>query len=468
MAITPEQVKEWLTSKETEHLEFKKAENQIDTNDLMRYCIALANEGGGKLVLGISNELPRTIVGSAALPHFPTIKSKVFDKLRLRIEIEEITVDGGRVVVVDIPSRPRGTALEIDGSYLMRVGESLRPMSPDQLRRIFDEGKPDFLSEISTDGLSEEDVIRLLDTTVYFDLLNLGYPATRASVLERFESETFIVARDSGYGITNLGALLFAKQLSDFPSLARKAPRVLVYEGRSKLKTRSDLLGKRGYVVDFEGLIDYINSQLPTNHVIHKAFREDAKMFPEIAIRELVANALVHQDFTIDGIFVSVEIYSDRIEITNPGPSPIMPDRLIDCYQSRNEALAEIMRRLRICERQGSGIDKVIFAIEDWQLPAPAFRNGERQFTAIMYSQIPFEKMSKKDKIRACYQHCVLKIMMNERMTNQSLRDRFDLPESKADVASQIIRNTIDAGLIRLEDPDSTSKRYARYVPYWE
>lgn len=467
MATTVEQLEDWMKSVEGENLEFKEAKPQYDLTKLHRYCVALYNEGGGKFILGVNDAKPRKVVGSQAFLNLNDIKSKVFDKLRIRVDAEEVSHPDGRVVIFHIPPRPPATALHYEGSYLMRVGEDLVPMSPDQLRKIFDEGKPDFLSQTALGNLSSDDVVRLLDTQIYFDLLKMPYPAERAGVLERYESEKLIKKRGGKYEVTNLGAILFAKDLSSFETVSRKVPRVVVYEGKGKLKTRADRLGTRGYVVSFENLIDYISTQLPSNEVIGKAFREEVKMFPGIAIRELVANALIHQDFNEHGMFMTVEIYSDRMEISNPGLSPIATDRLIDGYQSRNEILADLMRRLRICERQGSGIDKVIDSIETWQLPAPDFRNSEKHFTAVLFSHLPFDDMSRKDKIRACYQHCCLKFMMNERMTNQSLRERFDLSESKTDVSSQVIRNTMDAGVIKLEDPESTSKRYARYVPYW-
>lgn len=456
-----------MKSKEDEHLEFKEAKTQFDSTKLQHYCVALANEGGGKLILGVTDKKPRQVVGSQAFLNLDETKSKIFNKLRFRVEADEVLHPNGRVIVFDVPARPSGHPYNYDGKYLMRVGEELTAMSPDKLRKIFDEGKPDFLSQIAERNLSSDDVIRLLDTQIYFDLLKIPYPAERGGVLERFESAGLIIRRADRFEITNLGAVLFAKDLNSFETVKGKVPRVVVFEGKSKIKTRTDIFGRKGYVVGFENLVEYINTQLPSNQVIGKAFREDVKMFPEIAIRELVANALVHQDFEEQGIFVTIEIYSDRIEVRNPGLSPISTDRLIDSDKSRNETIAELMRRLRICERQGSGIDKVISSIETWQLPAPDFRNGEKHFTALLFSHVPLDEMSKKDKIRACYQHCSLKFMMNERMTNQTLRERFDLVESKADVSSQIIRNTIDAGKIKLEDPESTSRRYARYVPYW-
>ena len=466
--MTLEQLEQLMESGETENLEFKSAKIDFNQTKLNRYCVALANEGGGYLILGVDDSNPRKVVGTKAFLDLNNTRSKVYDKLHIRVDAQEISHPDGRVIVFSISSSSLGSALHCDGSYLMRVGEDLVPMSPDHLRKIFDEGKPDFLSEVALANQSEEDVIRLLDTQIYFDLSQTAYPAQRSTVLERFVAEGLIVKKGTSFDITNLGALLFAKDLRKFETISSKAPRVIVFDGTNKVKgTLSDIFGRMGYVVGFESLIEYIISQLPSNEVVGKAFRENVKLFPGVAIRELVANALVHQDFQESGMFTTVEIYKDRMEIGNPGLSPVATDRLLDSYQSRNEKLADLMRRLRVCERQGSGIDKVVASVETWQLPAPDFRNSDKHFTAILYSDIAFAEMSKKDKIRACFQHCALKYVMNEKMSNQSLRERFDLSDSQADIISGIIKNAVEEGLIKLEDPESTSKRYARYVPYW-
>ena len=103
--------------------------------------------------------------------------------------------------------------------------------------------------------------------------------------------------------------------------------------------------------------------------------------------------------------------------------------------------------------------------MELFQLPAPDFRVADRHTIAVLFAHVELDKMSKSDKIRACYQHCVLKYVMNEKMSNQSLRERFKLQDSKSDLVSRIIRDTIDAGKIKLDDPENFSKRYARYIP---
>ena len=453
--------------RENESLEFKEAKNQYDRTRLFRYCVAIANEGGGKLILGVSDEKPRRIVGTQAFLNPNEIQSRILDKVGFRVSLEEVVHPEGRVLIFHIPTRPTGTAYQLDGAYLMRSGEETVAMTEDQLRAIFDEGKPDWLSELACTDLSSADVVRLLDTQSYFDLTHLPYPATRDAVLDRLVRDRIIVRQAGAFAVTNFGAILFAKKLQEFEGLARKAPRVIVYEGTSKLKTRLDQLGARGYAVGFTGLIDFIIAQTPTNEVIEKALRQQAKMFPDIAIRELVANALIHQDFKETGTSVVVEVYSDRIEISSPGKPFIPPERFIDEYQSRNERLADLMRRVGICEEKGSGIDKVVHSAEVYQLPAPDFRVGERRTTVVLFAHKGFQEMDRSDRIRAGYQHCCLRYVTNERMSNQTLRERFKLPEDRSETVSRIIRDTIEGGLVKLDNPETASKRYARYIPFW-
>jgi ATP-dependent DNA helicase RecG len=349
----------------------------------------------------------------------------------------------------------------------MRSGEELVPMSEDKLRRIFDEGKPYWLSQMATTELASDDVVSLLDTQAYFDLLKLPYPSDRAGVLTRFKKEKLIRKQGEHWDISNLGAILFAKDLNEFDGIARKSVRVVVYEGTNKLKTKLDKPNTKGYAVGFSSLLEFIDGLVPNNEIVELALRDEIKMFPEQAIRELVANAMIHQDFNVSGAAVMIEIYSDRIEVSNPGKPTISTERFIDEYQSRNETMADLMRRLRICEEKGSGIDKVIAAAEVFQLPAPDFRANTIRTQAIMYAHKAFEDMDKKDRIRACYQHCCLRYVTNEKMTNQSLRERFKLSEKQSEAASRIIRETTAVNLIKLEDPNVKSHKFKAYIPIW-
>lgn len=468
MPTTQEHIDLWRQApSEHQRLEFKEAKNQFDSRRLHEYCVAIANEGGGVLLLGIADKPPRPVVGTQAYPDTVAAAEKLFQAIGFRVDIEEVAHPSGRVLVFHIPSRPRGTAYHLDGKYLMRSGEALVPMSEDQLRRIFAEGEPDWLEEQSKTGLDAQQVVELLDTQTFFELLKLPYPTDRSGVIDRLMQERLIDAQGGTYAIRRLGALLLAKRLEDFPDLARKAARVVVYSGTSKLETRLDQTGGKGYAVGFQGLVRFVMGQLPQNEVIEDALRKEVKLVPEVVVRELVANALIHQDFMIGGASVMVEVYSNRVEISNPGEPVVPVERFIDGYQSRNERLADLMRRMGICEEKSSGIDRVVQAAEVYQLPAPDFRTGHRRTVVTIYGPKPFDEMDRDDRIRACYQHCCLRYVMSEKMSNQSLRERFKLPEERAETASRIIRDCIDAKLIKLENPESGSKRYARYLPFW-
>ena len=465
---TPEQIDIWRQSpSEHQRLEFKEAKNQFDTRRLSEYCIAIANEGGGVLLLGVADQPSRAVVGTKAFPDTVDAAEKLFQSVGFRVDIEAVAHPDGRVLVFHIPSRPRGTAYHHGGKYLMRAGATLVPMSEDRLRSIFAEGQPDWLEEPSRAGLDAQQLVELLDTQTFFELLKLPYPTERAGVLDRLMSEHLVDETSGTYAIRKIGALLLARRLEEFPDVSRKAPRVVVYSGTSKLETRLDQTGSRGYAAGFQGLVHFVMAQLPQNEVIEDALRKEVKLVPDVVIRELVANALIHQDFRQAGVSVMVEIYSNRVEISNPGEPLVPVERFIDGYQSRNERLAGLMRRMGICEEKSSGIDRVVEAAEVYQLPAPDFRSGFQRTSVMLYGPRPFEEMDRNDRVRACYQHCALKWVMSERMTNQSLRERFHLGEDKAAIASQVIAATIEAGLVKPDESVGGSRKFARYLPFW-
>ena len=349
----------------------------------------------------------------------------------------------------------------------MRVGEELKSMSDDRLRQIFAEGRPDWLELPAQAALSGQEVVALLDTQTYFDLLGQPYPTNQEAVLKRLHEERLIETGSEGFTISNLAAVLLAKNLRSFDTVCRKAPRVVAYKGQSKLDTLSDISGERGYAVGFQGLVRHIMAQLPQNEVIEDALRKETKLVPEVVIRELVANALIHQDFEETGTSPMIEIYLDRVEISNPGEPVVPVERFIDGYQSRNERLADLMRRFGICEEKSSGVDRVVKAAEMLQLPAPEFLTVLRRTVVVIHGPRPFQKMDGSDRIRACYQHCALQWVLRQHTTNQSLRKRFGLADGSSNIASQILSSTIDQGVIK-PDPNATgSKKYARYLPAW-
>lgn len=238
------------------------------------------------------------------------------------------------------------------------------------------------------------------------------------------------------------------------------------YNGKNRAAAVSHRVeGKKGYAVGFEGLVEFIVGLLPKNEHIDMALRTEEPLFPTIAVREVIANALIHQDMTITGAGPQVEVFQDRMEVTNPG-NPLVPAaRMIDLPpRSRNEALAALMRRMGMCEEQGSGLDKVIASIELFQLPPPLFREENSAMQVVLYGPRKFAQMSPEERVRACYHHAVLKFLSGERMKNATLCERFGIESRNAAQASAVIKQAKKEQLIREADPEHPR---AGYVPAW-
>ena len=320
----------------------------------------------------------------------------------------------------------------------------------------------------AAEHVDADDVLRLLDYPAYFDLLKQPLPESKPGILAALAKDGMITSGQAGkWNIKNLGAILLAKLLEDFRGLKRKAVRVVLYKGTARTETIREQLGIKGYASGFEGLIGFLNTLLPANEVVGPALRKNVPMYPEIAIRELVANAIVHQDFFVTGAGPMIEIFSDRMEITNPGKPLVETDRFLDSPpRSRNEALASFMRRIGVCEERGSGVDKVVFQTELYQLPAPLFEVVGENTRAVLFAHRSLSRMTTTDRVRACYLHACLKYVQHDPMTNSTLRERFGISEKSSAVASRIIKEALSTKLIRPLNPD-TGRKYMKYVPFW-
>ncbi|HEY4368052.1 MAG TPA: ATP-binding protein [Steroidobacteraceae bacterium] len=376
----------------------------------------------------------------------------------------------GRVVILEIPAAT-GAPVAFNNIPYIRIGSATPKLTdyPDRYQQLLERMRPyRWEQDVARQFSSGDDVLALLDYSQYFRLTRQPLPDNRAGIFEKLEADRLVVS-DVGdrWNITNLGAILFAARLSDFEaSLARKAVRVVVYDGSNRAATVTHRLdGQKGYAVGFEGLVEYLNGLLPKNEHIGAALREAHPLFPQLAIRELVANALIHQDMTITGSGPQIELFNDRIEISNPGRSLVKPDRMIDLPpRSRNEALASLMRRMGMCEEQGSGLDKVIQLVEVFQLPAPLLRTEDNSMQVILYGPRSFAEMTQDERVRACYFHAVLRFLSGDKMKNATLCTRLGIDPKNAAQASGVINRTLKAGLIRHADVDHPR---AGYVPHW-
>jgi predicted HTH transcriptional regulator len=330
---------------------------------------------------------------------------------------------------------------------------------------------PNFEELHSSKLITAEDVLELLDYKKVIRLLSKPLPQTQKEVLMILADEKMITYVDNGgYYITNLGALSAANNIRDFENLSRKAIRLIEYKGNTKVETIKEYPGTKGYANGFEGLIDFIIRLLPSNEIIRKALREEKPVYPEIAIRELVANALIHQDFTIRGAGPLIEIFEDRIEITNPGK--LLPEKKIDrlirtAPQSRNEILASKFRELKICEERGSGFEKAISNIEKYGLPPLKMQEIDNSFRVTMYKPKSFAQLTPTERIEACYQHCVICYFSSGGMTNSSLRERFRMHDKQRPQVSLVIKEALILGKIKPRDPENTSSKFIEYIPSW-
>jgi ATP-dependent DNA helicase RecG len=209
------------------------------------------------------------------------------------------------------------------------------------------------------------EILEALDFESCHGLRGFQVPASTDDILEHLTNDKLVAPQATGrYCITNLGALLFANDLRDFPHIARKAPQVIKYQGRTKVTAEREVEGRRGYASGFTGLVNYVNDLLPRSEKIDKALRGAVHAYPVTVVRELLANALAHQDLSITGAGPLIEIYDDRLEVTNPGEPLVRPEMFINAPpRSRNEKLATMLRRCGICEERGSGWDRIGFEI---------------------------------------------------------------------------------------------------------
>ncbi len=206
---------------------------------------------------------------------------------------------------------------------------------------------------------------------------------------------------------------------------------------------------------------------MASNEVIKEALRRTVPRFPELAVRELVANALIHQDFTVTGTGPMVEIFEDRVEITNPGAPLVDTRRFVDTPpRSRNESFASFMRRIGICEERGSGWDKIVFQSEVYQLPAPLVEVVDNHTRVVLFAPRPLSHMDRADRVRAVYLHACLRYVNREYVTNTSVRGRFSIEEKNSARASRLIAEAVEEGVIAPDDPRA-SRKLMRYVPWW-
>ncbi|MFC7282845.1 ATP-binding protein [Gordonibacter pamelaeae] len=468
-------------SNETEYVEFKKdfAEPEKEAKDICALANAAAfhDASAAYKVWGIEDKT-HEVVGTSFNPKACKKGNQELEiwlrqhlSANAHFEFIEHVHQGASVVVLKIwPAYHQ--PVQYDNVVYIRTGSCTQKLAHGSTREseLWKKiQKEVFEDQLAIEDLSGQEVFELLDINAYFRLSGTTAPESLEAQLHYFLEEGMLERQDNGMlAITNLGAVLFSKSLEAFPTVKRKAVRVMLYSGRGRIDMLKERTFDQGYAVCMEALFDYVMTLVPARETIQGALRTTVTAYPAIAVRELVANALIHQDFTVTGAAPLIELFDHRIEFTNPGSPLVEVDRIVnDPPRSRNEKLASLMRRLHMCEEAGSGWDKIISACEHFRMPAPKIEiREERSMRVSLRQAVPYKNLSPQERLEACYWHACICYAQGDYATNQSLRERFDLKPSNASQISRLIKEAAEGGLIKPVDPN-TSPRYMKYEPAW-
>lgn len=447
---------------------------------LSKHISAFANlPGGGFIVFGINNKTAKVIGIELLEPNeiISKITSLARDTLEpvVRVDHSIETYRKKSILIIYIMESSIKPVHFTNGSIeesFIRSGGSTRQASRHEIGALMLNSKNPTWEELhSTRLLNKIEVLTLLEYGKILELLNKPVPSNIDDIFSWLVDEKMIVdIEENGYYITNFGAISCAKDLRKFDGLNRKSVRIIKYEGRNKSGKSKEFPGNKGYAIGFEGLIQFIQGLLQDSEVIKRALRVNTTIYPEQALRELIANMIIHQDFAIRGAGPMIEIFEDRIVFTNPGK--LLPSKNIDRLirttpESRNEILASAFRRYNICEERGSGFEKAVISIELFGLPPLRLEELENSFKVTLFAPKSFAKMSIDERIEACYQHSIIMFYGQGGFNNTSLRRRFGMHDKQAPQISSLIKESIDVGKIKPKDPKNVSKKFSVYIPYW-
>lgn len=465
---------------ETEWLEYKS--NNTEPQMIGEYIsalsnsVALNNKEKGYLIWGIDDST-HDIIGTNFCPATSKKGNQELENWlvglsnpKLNIQFIEVDKDGKKVVILEIP-RASVKPTAFAGEEYIRIGSYKKKLRdfPEKERLLWQsfEVTP-YEMRTAMENLTEEDVTQLLDCAAYYTLMKLPLPSNRSSMIYNMKDEEFIHEMDNGqYIITNMGALLFAKDLNKFSHLKRKAVRVIQYKGTGRTNALRELVFTQGYAICFDEICRYIDTLIPQNEEITTGFREIHRMFPEKAIREMLGNLIIHQDLAVRGSGPMMEIFDTRVEASNPESLLVDVNRIIDTApHSRNEAMASFLRIIHVCEERGSGFDRMEEGMSALKIPAPKVETGDDFARTKLYWYSNLNEWTKEDKVRTCYLATCYYYVNEIPVANAVLRERFGVEAKNKAIISRIIKDTVDTGLIKLAD-EKAAPKLRRYIPYW-
>lgn len=363
--------------------------------------------------------------------------------------------------------RPVSVSGKLEDSYT-RSGPTTVRMDRAELRRVFSNSSDmSFEEQLLPEKYQGKFLPNILDFEFY-RLKMLDESVTDLNTILHDMDQNGLIRLDaSGVSVTNLGAITIAKNLKSIPALKLKTPRLIVYQNTQKESSTYDKEGGMGYAPGLIALVNHVASITRGPELIRGVESTYDVKYPIVILREVIANAIIHQDFSIEGSRVMIEIFEDRMEVTNPGSPLLETDKFINGLpRSRNDQLANLMRRFKLCEERGSGIDRTIIEIEANQLPPPKFESYDDHTRVTLYPFKPMSDYDQEEIIRACYQHACINQVSGRRTTNETIRERFNLSARDTTMASRFLSMTEQSGKIKKFNPNS-SRKFTEYVPYW-
>ena len=371
MLATTEQFQSWLEGHEDEHFEFKEAKKHFHFEKLVKYCCALANEGGGKVVLGVTDRKPRAVVGSNAFENLERTKAGLIDRLHLRIEVELLHWESKRVLIFHVPPRPIGMPIQYNGAYWMRGGEDLVPMTPDKLKRIFDESGPDFSAEICPQA-----TIDSLETIAIQRLRERWHRKSKNDSLLTMTKEQLLMDAELLIdGKINYAALILLGTRSALGQFLGQAEVIFEYRSsEASLPSQDRFEYRQGFFTFDDEIWKVINLRNDIQHFQDGLFVWDVPTFNERVVREALLNAVSHRDYRL-GASVFIRQYPRKMEIVSPGgfPQGINSENILWRQNPRNRRIAEVLAKCGLVERSGQGVNAMFEESIKESKPRPDF-----------------------------------------------------------------------------------------------
>lgn len=361
----------WLGEPEGTRLEFKSARTNYQFDKLVEYCVALANEGGGTIILGVSDQRPRSIVGTQSFIEPGRTEAGLYDRLHHRIPIEELHLPEGRVLLVHVPARLPGTAWQVNGQYFKRAGDGLVGMPDHELRAIFSETGPDF-SGLPCPGATIGD---LSPSAIADFRARWAKKANDPRRLQWTDSETLANAELVMDGQVSYAALILLGTRAALGKHLAQAEVVFEYRATEATGPADDRVEFReGFLLFHDALWERINLRNTRQSWQDGFFRNDVLTFDEVTVREAVLNAVAHRDYR-SGANIFVIQFPRTLKVTSPGgfPEGISVDNFLEEQKPRNRRLATALGLCGLVERAGQGMNLMFERTVRHSKPLPSF-----------------------------------------------------------------------------------------------